>query len=151
MASNEQKYTPPAKYQPKAFNPNKKPEKVRGFTVLSFFALMAAYIVKFLLDFLLLPTLFPNLYPLSPAAIIIWCADTVIITFIAIKFITGFGYFYIPACLIYAICVAIWPNNVFYFGSAIPAIVGGLITYVASRTIERIEMWLSILIGFITM
>ena len=151
MTTTNQKYIPPAKYQPKAFNPNKKPEKVKGFTVLSFLALIITYIAKFLLDFLLLPTLLPELYPLSAAAIAIWCISTILITFIAIKFITGFGYFYIPACLTYAICVAVWPNNLFYFGTVIPAILGGLIAYAASRLIERIEMWLFILAGFITM
>lgn len=144
-------YTPPEQYKPKPFNPNKKPEKVKGFTVASFFTLMATFVAKYLLDFLLLPTLFPALYPFSAGAIIIWIVTTIVICFLAIKFITGFGYFYIPACLIYAICVAIWPNNVFYFGTVIPAIVGGLIAYIANRLIERAILWISILLSFVTM
>ena len=144
-------YTPPEQYRPKPFNPNKKPEKVKGFTVASFIALQIVFIIKYLLDFLLLPHLFPELYPFSVIAIIIWVISTILVCALSIKFITGFGYFYIPACLFYAICVAIWPNNVFYFGTEIPSLLGAIITYAGNRIIERIIMWISIAISFITM
>ena len=150
MIDTDKKYVPPAKYAPKKFNPNKKPEKVRGFTVLSFFALIAIYAGKYCIDFLLLPAIFPN-YNTPPIAVTFWIIETFIITFLCIKFVTGFGYFYIPACLIYAVLVWIWPNGIFGFGDIMPAAAGAAIAYAASRIIERIEMWLFILIGFIKM
>ncbi len=150
MIDTDKKYIPPAKYKPKEFNPNKRPEKVPGFTALSFFTLIAIYIIKYCIDFLLMPALFAN-YNTPPFAITFWVLETILITFICIKFVTGFGYFYIPACLVYAILVVIWPNGIFGFGIAMPAIAGAAIAYVASRIIERIEMWLFIIIGFIKM
>ncbi len=150
MVDTDKKYVPPAKYAPKKFNPNKKPEKVRGFTVLSFLTLIAIYSGKYCIDFLLLPAIFPN-YNTPPIAVTYWIIETIIITFLCIKYVTGFGYFYIPACLIYAILVWIWPNGIFGFGVAMPAAAGAAIAYVTSRIIERIEMWLFILIGFIKM
>ena len=150
MIDTYKKYVPPAKYAPKKFNPNKKPEKVRGFTVLSFFALIAIYAGKYCIDFLLLPAIFPN-YNTPPIAVTFWIIETIIITFLCIKFVTGFGYFYIPACLIYAVLVWIWPNGIFGFGDIMPAAAGAAIAYVASRIIERIEMWLFILAGFVRM
>ncbi len=151
MIDTNKQYTPPAKYKPTPFNPNKKPEKVPGFTVLSFFILMATYIGKYCLDFLLLPTLLPQVYAIPGLAIMLWIITTVIITFIAIKFISGFGLFYIPACLLYALCVLLWPNGAFGFGTVIPAALGATIAYVANRVIERIEMWIFMLVGFVTM
>ena len=150
MIDTDKKYTPPEQYKPKIFNPNKKPEKVPGFTVLSFFSLLAVYIIKYFIDFQLLPAIIPN-YNTPPIAVTFWIIETLIITFLCIKFITGFGYFYIPACLIYAILVGIWPNDIFGFGVVMPAIAGTAIAYAASRFIERIEMWLFILVGFIKM
>ena len=47
-------YIPPEKYRPKPFNPNKKPERVPGFTVVSFVGLLIAFAAKYALDFLLL-------------------------------------------------------------------------------------------------
>lgn len=95
MIDTDKKYTPPAKYTPKKFDPNKKPEKVPGFTVLSFLALIAIYIIKYCIDFLLMPALFAN-YNTPPFAVTFWIIETIIITFLCIKFVTGFGYFYIP-------------------------------------------------------
>jgi hypothetical protein len=151
MIDTNKKYVPPEKYRPKPRDPNKKPEKVKGFTVASFIALHIIFILKYLLDFVLLPHLFPDLYPLSVAAIIIWTIETIVVCTLCIKFVTGFGYFYIPAILVYSILIAIWPNNLYHFGVEIPAIVGGLIAYVASRLIERALMWFFIAISFITM
>ncbi|MBR3323173.1 hypothetical protein IKG13_03900 [Candidatus Saccharibacteria bacterium] len=111
MVDTDKKYVPPAKYAPKKFNPNKKPEKVRGFTALSFLTLIAIYAGKYCIDFLLLPAIFPN-YNTPPIAVTFWIIETIIITFLCIKFVTGFGYFYIPACLIYAVLVWIWPNGI---------------------------------------
>ena len=150
MIDTDKKYTPPEQYKPKKFNPNKKPEKVPGFTVLSFFVLIAIYVTKYCLDFLLLPAIFP-VYNTPPVAVTFWVIETIIITFLCIKFVTGFGYFYIPACLVYAILVGIWPNGIFGFGEVIPAIAGAGIAYAASCVIERVEMWLFILVGFIRM
>ena len=150
MVDTNKKYVPPAKYAPKKFNPNKKPEKVPGFTVLSFFSLIAIYAGKYCIDFLLLPAIFPN-YNTPPIAVTFWIIETIIITFLCIKFVTGFGYFYIPACLIYAVLVWIWPNGIFGFGDIMPAAAGAAIAYAASRIIERIEMWFFILAGFVRM
>jgi hypothetical protein len=47
--------------------------------------------------------------------------------------------------------VAIWPNGIFGFGHIMPATAGAGIAYVASRIIERVEMWLFILAGFVKM
>lgn len=151
MVDTDKPYVPPAKYQPKKFNPNKKPEKVKGFTVASFFVLIGIFLAKYFLDFLLLPTLFPGFYPFSALAISIWAVETIVVCALTIKFISGFGYFYIPACLVYAIAVAIAPNGLFGFGDSIPAIVGGLIAYVATRLIQRIIIWIFIGLAFITM
>ena len=151
MIDTNKQYTPPAKYKPKPFNPNKKPEKVPGFTVASFFGLIVIYIVKYCIDFLLLPALFPEAWENPAIAVSVWAGDTILITFLCIKFVTGFGYFYIPACLVYAICVLIWPNGAYGIGTAIPAIAGAAAAYIASRVIERIEMWIFILVGFVTM
>lgn len=151
MIDTDKPYVPPAKYQPKKFNPNKKPAKVKGFTVASFFVLLSIFLAKYFLDFWLLPTIFPSVYPFSALAIIIWAAETILICTLTIKFVSGFGYFYIPACLVYAIAVAIAPNGLFGFGTVVPQIVGGLIAYVATRLIQRIILWIFIGIAFITM
>ena len=150
MIDTDKPYTPPAKYKAPKFNPNKKPEKVPGFTALSFFVLIAIYVAKYCIDFLLMPAIFPG-YNTPVFAVTFWIIETIIVTFLCIKFVTGFGYFYIPACLVYAILVTIWPNEIFGFGAIIPAIAGGAIAYVASRAIERLEMWLFILVGFVRM
>ena len=151
MADVDKPYVPPEKFRPKPFNPNKKPAKVKGFTVASFFVLLGIFLAKYFLDFLLLPTLFPSIYPFSALAIIVWVVETILVCIITIKFVSGFGYFYIPACLVYAIAVAIAPNGLFGFGDAIPAIVGGLIAYIATRLIQRIIIWIFIGLAFITM
>lgn len=151
MTDVDRPYVPPEKYRPKPFNPNKKPAKVKGFTVASFFVLLGIFLAKYFLDFLLLPTLLPSVYPFSALAIVIWVVETIFVCIITIKFISGFGYFYIPACLVYAIAVAIAPNGLFSFGNAIPAIVGGLIAYIATRLIQRIIIWIFIGLAFIAM
>ena len=151
MIDVDKKYTPPEKYKPKAFNPNKKPEKVRGFTVASFTVLMILSVLKYLLDFLLLPKLFPDLYPISTTAIVIWVVETIIFCSLCIKFVTGFSYFYILAFLLYAILVAIWPNELFGIGVAFPSIVGAIIAYAASRIIEQLLLLLFIALSFIRM
>ena len=150
MIDTNKPYTPPAKYEAPKFNPNKKPAKVPGFTVLSFFVLIAIYIAKYCIDFLLMPAIFPG-YNTPVFAVTFWIIETIIITALCIKFVTGFGYFYIPACLIYAILVTIWPNGIFGFGVYLPAIAGGAIAYAASRLIERAEMWIAIGLSFIRM
>ena len=151
MIDTNKQYTPPAKYQAKKFNPNKKPAKVPGFTVASFLVLLAVFFAKYFLDFLLLPLLFPDIYPFSVAAIVIWVVETIIFLVVSIKFITGFGYFYIAAALVYAIPIAIYSNELFGFGTVIPTFVGALIAYAATRFLERIIMWIFIGISFITM
>ena len=150
MIDTDKPYVPPAKYKPAKFNPNKKPEKVPGFTALSFLGLIAIYVAKYCVDFLLMPALFSN-YNTPAFAVTFWIIETIVITFLCIKFITGFGFFYIPACLVYAILVWIWPNGIFGFGEIMPAVAGAGIAYAASRIIERVEMWLFILVGFIKM
>ena len=151
MIDTDKPYAPPEKYKPKAFNPNKKPEKVKGFTVISFCVLQGIYLAKYFLDFHLLPQLFPGLYPFSTGAIILWIIETIAVTALCIKFVSGFGWFYLPACLIYGIAVAICPNNLFGFSTAIPAILGGLIAYAASRIIEHATMWVFMIIYFTTL
>ena len=151
MVDIDKKYTPPEKYKPKSFNPYKKPEKVKGFTVASFTVLMILSVLKYLLDFLLLPKLFPDLYPISTGAIVIWVVETIIFCGLCLKFVTGFGYFYILAFLIYAILVAIWPNELFGIGVAFPSIVGAAIAYAASRIIQQLLLLLFIAFSFITM
>lgn len=151
MADVDKPYVPPEKYRPKPFDPNKKPAKVKGFTIASFFVLLGIFLAKYFLDFLLLPTLFPSIYPFSALAIIIWVVETILVCVITIKFVSGFGYFYIPACLVYAVAVAIAPNGLFGFGDVIPNIFGGLIAYAATRLIQRIILWITIGIAFVTM
>ena len=151
MIDTDKPYVPPEKYRPKPFNPSKKPEKVKGFTLVSFFVLLGVFLAKYFLDFHLLPALFPDIYPFSALAIVIWAVETILVSVISIKFISGFGYFYIPACLVYAIAVVIAPNGLFGFGDTIPAIVGGLIAYILTRLIQRIVLWIFIGLAFITM
>lgn len=151
MIDTNKPYVPPAKYQAKKFNPNKKPAKVKGFTVASFLVLLAVFLAKYFIDFLLLPALFPDLYPISVAAIVIWVIETIIFLVISIQFITGFGYFYIAAALVYAIPILIYSNGLFGFGTEIPIFLGALIAYAATRLLERIIMWVFIGISFITM
>ena len=145
----DKKYVPPAKYQPKPFNPNKKPAKVQGFTVASFCALQLIFLAKYFLDFQLLPRLFPSIYPFSAAAVIVWIIETIIVITLCIRFVSGFGYFYIPACIIYAVGVMIAPNELFGFGAIIPAFLGGIIAYTASRIIEHAIMWIFIIRSFV--
>jgi hypothetical protein len=90
-------------------------------------------------------------YNTPPIAITYWIIETIVITALCIKFVTGFGYFYIPACLIYALCVTIYPNGIFGFGVVMPAIAGGVIAYITSRAIEKIEMWLFFAVSIIKM
>jgi hypothetical protein len=151
MIDTNRAYVPPAKYQPKPHDPNKRPEKVKGFTVVSFFVLIGIYLAKYALDCWLMPNLFPQLYPVSVLAIVIWVVETIVISSLCIKFVSGFGYFYIPACLVYALAVLIAPNNIFCFGTVIPHIFAGLIAYSASRFIQKVVMWFFIGLAFMTM
>lgn len=129
----------------------KKPEKVWGFTVASFCALMAVFVTKYLVDFLLLPWLFPQFYPVSGAAFLLWLATTLVAVLISMFFITRFGYFYPVANLLYVIIAAIWPLGLYGLGDFWPALIGaaagGLVMYV----IERLILWVFILVGFMRM
>ena len=143
------RYTPDAKYRPKPPNPNKKPEKVRGFTVASFLALLATFVVKYLLDFLIFPRLFPGLYPLSVGAIIIWLASTIVVSVISIELITGMWFFYPFADLIYAILVVIWPLGLYGTNEMIPGLMLAFAMAVLMYFLQRLILKISILISFI--
>lgn len=155
MTNNNDKYAPsyvaPEKYRPKAPNPNKKVEKVWGFTVLSFIGLLATFVVKFLVDFFLLPEIFSNLYPFSVGAVVIWFVSSLLFIFVALKFITRIGFFYPVAFVLYAILVWAFPNGIYGLDTVIPALGGAIIAYVVLRIIQRIMLWIFILVGFVTM
>jgi len=129
----------------------RKVEKVWGFTVASFFALIGVHIAKYFIDFHLLPKLFPSLFPLSLGAVGLWLASSIIISTLCMKFISRFGYFYPIAIFFYALCIVFWPMGAYGFGDIIPSILGAIIAGVALDLIQRGILWIFIFIGFITM
>ena len=143
------RYVPDEKYKPKPA-PKGKPEKVWGFTVASFLGLMGIFVLKYLLDFLLLPKLFPDLYPLSVGAILVWLASTLIVSFLALKFVTRIGFFYEIADLFYVLLVLIWPLGLYGTG-LIPAFFVALIGWIVMRAIQWVMLWIFILVGFVRM
>ena len=144
-------YTPPEKYRLKKPNPNKKVEKVWGFTVLSFLILMAVFVVKYLVDFLLIPKIFPGLFPFSIGALLVWLASSLLFSFVALKFITRMGFFYPAADIVYAILVWAFPYGLYGLELIIPALAGAIIAYVILRIIQRVMLWIFILVGFVRM
>lgn len=142
-------YIPPEKYRPKPFNPNKKPERVPGFTVVSFVGLLIAFAAKYALDFLLFPKLFPDLYPFSVGAVIVWVISMIAFLIAALEFITGMGFFYPVAILVYAILVAIWPLNLYGAGEYMPGFVLAIIMGVIIYILQRIILWIMVLLSFI--
>ena len=145
------RYTPPEKYKPKPVNPNKKPEKVPGFTVASFFGLWVVFAVKFAVDFLLLPNLFPDLYPLTAGGIALWVASTVLFSALSMHFVSGMWFFYPFADLVYAILVAIFPMGLYGTAEYFPGVVLALLMVGLMWVIQRIILWIMILFSFITM
>ena len=145
------RYVPPEKYRPKPANSNKKVEKVWGFTVLSFFVLLGVFAVKYLVDFLLLPKIIPDLFPFSAGALILWFVSTIIFVFIALKFVSRIGFFYPFANLIYAVLAFAWPYGLYGLGDVVPVIVGLLIAYAIMALVERVMLWIFILVGFARM
>lgn len=144
-------YVPDEKYRPKPASPNKKVEKVWGFTVLSFLALLAVFVVKYLVDFLLIPRIFPGLFPFSVSALLVWLVSSLLFSFVALKFITRMGLFYPAADIIYAILIWVFPGGLYGLESILPAFAGAIIAYVILRIIQRVMLWIFILVGFIRM
>lgn len=144
-------YVPDKKYRPKPTNPNKKVEKVWGFTVLSFLALLAIFVVKYLVDFLLIPRIFPGLFPFSVGALLVWLVSSLLFSFIALKFITRMGFFYPAADIVYGILVWAFPCGLYGLESMLPALAGAMIAYVILRIIQRVMLWIFILVGFVRM
>ncbi len=144
------RYVPDEKYRPKPRDPNQKPEKVWGFTAVSFFGLWAIFAAKYALDFLLLPKLFPGAYPLSVGAIVAWTLSTIVVTVLSMMFVSGMGFFYPFADLVYAILVAIWPLGL-YGSEFIPGFALALLMAMIMYGIQRLVLWVVILIGFMKM
>ena len=130
--------------------PKKKPEKVWGFTVLSFFGMLLVYVIKFLVDFLLIPKIFPDFFPISWAAVGIWLASSVIFTVISFQFVTRFGWFYLAAAILYALLVLIFPMGLYGTAETSPIVIA-VLSGVILDLIQRIILWIYIGIGFITM
>ena len=152
MTKANEPYVVPDKYKPKPFVP-KKGEFARDmrYLVLSFLGLVAVLVAKYFLDFRLLPMLFPALYPVSVGAIFIWLALTIVISFLALKFVSGFSIFYEIADAIYALMVLVWPLGLYGLGTVVPVIAGALIAWVIMYGIQRVMLWGFILVGFIKM
>ena len=129
----------------------RKVEKVWGFTVASFFGLLATYAGKYVLDFWILPRLFPDLYPFSTGAFIAWLISSLVVVALSMKFITRFGYFYPVAQIIYALLVFIAPCGLYGMTEWWMAAIGALISYFALDLIGRGILWIFIIIGFVTM
>ncbi len=145
------RYVPDEKYRPKA-TPPKKGAMARDikYIILSFLGLIAVFVGKYFLDFHLLPIVFPDLYPISVGAVLLWLASTLIVSFLAIKFVSGFGILYVIIDAIYALLVLIWPLGL-YGTAVIPAIVVALISWVVMRFIQWAMLWIFILVGFVRM
>lgn len=144
------RYVPDEKYRPKPRNPNQKPEKVWGFTVASFFGLLAVFAAKYAVDFLLLPRLFPDAYPFSVGVVVAWVLTTIIFSFASMKLVTGMGIFYPFADLVYAILVAIWPLGL-YGAEFVPGFVLAIIMAAIMYALQRAILWILILVGFMKM
>ena len=129
----------------------RKVEKVWGFTVASFFGLLATYAGKYVLDFWILPRLLPDLYPFSTGAFIAWLISSLVVVALSMKFITRFGYFYPVAQIIYALLVFIFPCGLYGMTEWWMAAIGALVSYFALDLIGRGILWIFIIIGFVTM
>ena len=129
----------------------RKVEKVWGFTVASFFGLLATYAGKYVLDFWILPRLLPDLYPFSVGAFIAWLISSLVVVALSMKFITRFGYFYPVAQIIYALLVFIFPCGLYGMTEWWMAAIGALVSYFALDLIGRGIHWIFIIIGFVTM
>lgn len=129
----------------------KKPEKVWGFTVASFFALLAIYAFKYALDFLILPKLFPQFYPYSWGALIAWLLSTIIVTVAAMLWISRFGWFYPIANLVYVVLALIWPLGLYGMGDFWHPLVAVIVGGVAMDIIQQIILWIFIFVGFARM
>ncbi len=143
-------YTPPERYRPKKANPNKKVEKVWGFSVLSFCGLLMIFVGKYLVDFLILPEIFSGLFPFSIGALIVWLISTLVFIFVALKFISRIGFFYPVAFIVYAVLVWAFPLGLYGLAS-VPPLAGALLMYAVMCLIERIMLWIFILVGFVRM
>lgn len=129
----------------------RKVEKVWGFTVASFFGLLAIYAGKYVLDFWILPKLLPGLYPSSTGAFIAWLISSLVVVALCMKFITRFGYFYPVAQIVYSLLVLIAPCGLYGMTEWWGGIVGAVVSYIALDLIGRGILWIFILIGFVTM
>lgn len=129
----------------------KKPEKVWGFTVVSFLSLLGVFVAKYFVDFLLLPAIFPQFYPSSGMAFVLWLITSLVATVAAMLWITRFGHFYPVADILYAIIVAIWPLGLYGTAEFWPAILAAFAAALILWVIQRIVLWIFIIIGFITM
>ena len=152
MTKTNEPYVVPEKYRPKPFIP-KKGEFARDmrYLALSFLGLVAVFVGKYFLDFWLLPKLFPSLYPVSIGALLIWLISTIVVSFLALKFVSGMGIFYEIADTIYALIALIWPLDLYGLGTAVPVIVGVLMAWIVMRAIQWVMLWAFILIGFVKM
>ncbi len=128
----------------------KKPEKVWGFTVLSFFAMLGVYAAKFFVDFCVLPNMFPDWYPFSIYAMIAWIATAAVATIISVQFITRFGFFYPVADIMYALFILLWPMGLYGTANWPDAIVALLAAFLLD-VIQRAVLWIYIAIDFMRM
>ena len=144
-------YVVPEKYQPKVLNRNKKIEKVWGFSILSFLGLMATFIIKYFVDFWLFQNVFKDLYPMSVGAIILWITSSLFFIFLALKFVTRIGFFYPVAFMLYGVLVWVLPNGMFGIGDSMQSLILATIMYILMRIIQRMMLWIFVLIGFVKM
>lgn len=144
-------YVAPEKYRPKAPNPNRKVEKVWGFSILSFLGLMAIFIIKYFVDFWLFQNVFKDLYPMSVGAVTLWITSSLFFIFLALKFVTRIGFFYPAAFMLYGVLVWALPNGMFGIGDSMQSLILATIMYILMRIIQRMMLWAFVLIGFVKM
>ena len=84
-------------------------------------------------------------------AFVLWLITSLVATVAAMLWITRFGYFYSVADIVYAIIMAIWPLGLYGTAEFWPAILAALAAAVILWVIQRLVLWIFIIVGFITM
>ena len=70
--------------------------------------------------------------------------------FLALKFISRIGFFYPVVFIVYAVLVWAFPMGLYGLAS-IPPLAGALLAYAVMCLVERVMLWIFILVGFVRM
>lgn len=112
---------------------------------------MATFIIKYFVDFWLFQNVFKDLYPMSVGAVTLWITSSLFFIFLALKFITRIGFFYPAAFMLYGVLVWVLPNGMFGVGSSTQSLILATIMYILMRIIQRMMLWVFVLIGLVKM